>query len=160
MGSHRRFLTLLVFVSWAVSLSCRSSNETDNIAKLVYWTAPNVEFSVFDRALVEEWNASHPGRQIKWETIPAGTTSEEVILTAIATGTGPDISSNAFGGFAAQLADADAIVALDTLPGFWEVVENRNMTNNIKKNWFYKGHIYVMPIYISPQLMWYNKKKC
>ncbi|MEE9119245.1 MAG: extracellular solute-binding protein, partial [Calditrichia bacterium] len=121
------------------NMSCSSSNDTSNAAKIVYWTAPSVEVTEFETEIVAEWNSTHPDIQIDWKTIPAGRSSEEVILTAIATKTGPDICSNIFGGFAAQLADAKVIVALDTLPGFWEVVEKRKMTDIINKNWFYKG---------------------
>ncbi len=141
-----------------VGFFCKSTNEETKIKKIVYWTAPSVEVTEFERGIVAEWNSTHPDNQIDWKTIPAGRSSEEVILTAIATKTGPDICSNIFGGFAAQLADAKVIVALDTLPGFWEVVEKRKMTNIINKNWFYKGHVYVLPVYINPTMMWYNKK--
>ena len=136
---------------------CDSRQARDGSQNIVYWTAPSVELSRFEKKVVEEWNSSHPEARITWNTIPAGVTSEEVILTAIATRTGPDISSNIFGGFAAQLADAGVIVALDTLPGFWDLMERRNMANIIRDNWFYKGHVYIIPVYVNPQLMWYNQ---
>ncbi|MCH7731749.1 MAG: extracellular solute-binding protein [Candidatus Marinimicrobia bacterium] len=151
-------MTLLIYITiYTIVMSCHSSKlEVD--ANVVYWTAPSVELSRFESKMVEEWNSSHPDSTIDWKTIPAGTTSEEVLLTAIATRTGPDICSNIFGGFAAQLADAQVLVALDTLPGFWDVMEKRKMTNIIRNNWFYKGHVYVIPVYVNPEMMWYNKK--
>ena len=141
----------------AGGLSCSSYSDRANTAELIYWTAPSVEVSRFDRAIVEEWHASHANDPLKWGTIPAGTTSEEVILTSIATGTNPDICTNILAGFAAQLADAEAIVALDTLPGFWEIAEKRKMTDNIKNNWLYNGHVYDLPISTRIEPMWYNK---
>lgn len=141
----------------ATVMFCDSKQVRDGSQNVVYWTAPSVELSRFEKKIVEEWNASHPEAQITWNTIPAGVTSEEVILTAIATRTGPDISSNIFGGFAAQLADAGVIIALDTLPGFWDLMEKRKMANIIRDDWFYKGHVYIIPVYVSPQLMWYNQ---
>ncbi|RMD94153.1 MAG: extracellular solute-binding protein [Calditrichaeota bacterium] len=157
MYSFIKLVTLISFFS-IINLACFSSYESSDDGQLIYWTAPNVEVSEFDRTMVHMWNTTHPQNKIKWEIIPAGTTSEEVLLTAIATGRGPDISTNIFAGFAAQLAEADAIVALDTLPGFWQLLEKRKMTSIVKKNWMFKGHVYVLPIYISPQLMWYNKR--
>ncbi|MCH7679201.1 extracellular solute-binding protein [candidate division KSB1 bacterium] len=158
MKNQPKIFIAVLSILVAGGLSCSSSSDRANTAELIYWTAPSVEVSRFDRAIVEEWHASHANDPLKWGTIPAGTTSEEVILTSIATGTNPDICTNIFAGFAAQLADAEAIVALDTLPGFWEMAEKRKMTDNIKNNWLYKGHVYVLPIYISPEMMWYNKK--
>ncbi|MCH8012877.1 MAG: extracellular solute-binding protein [Candidatus Marinimicrobia bacterium] len=154
-----RLMTLLIYIAiYTIVMSCRSSKVEVDAKNVEYWTAPSVELSRFESKMVEKWNSSHPDSPIDWKTIPAGTTSEEVLLTAIATRTGPDICSNIFGGFAAQLADAQVLVALDTLPGFWDVMEKRKMTNIIRNNWFYKGHVYVIPVYVNPEMIWYNKK--
>ena len=153
--SSRLWSTLFFSACIFFILACASASKDDNT--LIYWTAPNINVAVFDRQIVQEWRQTFPEKPIRWEPIPAGTTSEEVILTAIATGTAPDISTNIFAGFAAQLADAAAVAALDTFPGFWELVEKRRMTRIVRRHWMYKGHVYVLPIYISPQLMWYNK---
>ena len=142
----------------AMLSSCGSEGKEAGSNGFEYWTAPSIELSRFEKDVVDKWNSTHKETPIDWKTIPAGTTSEEVILTAIATRTGPDVLSNVFGGFAAQLADAGVIVALDTLPGFWDVAENRKMANIIRNNWFYKGHVYVMPIYVNPEMVWYNEK--
>ena len=139
-------------------LSCGSNEKNSGSNGIEYWSAPSMELSRFEKEVVDEWNSTRWETPIDWKTIPAGNTSEEVILTAIATRTGPDVISNIFGGFAAQLADAGVIVALDTLPGFWDVVENRKMANIVRNDWFYKGHIYVMPVYTNPVMIWYNKK--
>ncbi|MEE8437489.1 MAG: extracellular solute-binding protein [Candidatus Neomarinimicrobiota bacterium] len=153
----KHFTTLVIFITvTAIVMSCHSS--TAEAKDVSYWTAPSVELSKFESRMVKKWNLIHPDSRIDWKTIPAGTTSEEVLLTAIATRTGPDICSNIFGGFAAQLADAKVLVALDTMPGFWDVMEKRNMTNIIRKNWLYNGHVYVIPVYVNPEQMWYNKK--
>lgn len=154
----KRLTTLALFIAITIIMSCNSSKVEDDTKAISYWTAPSLELSKFESKMVKEWNLSHPDSRIDWKTIPAGTTSEEVLLTAIATRTGPDICSNIFGGFAAQLADAKVLVALDTMPGFWDVMEKRNMANIIRNNWFYNGHVYVIPVYVNPEQMWYNKK--
>ena len=155
-----KYLTILaVFITvTTMVMSCHSSKAENDTKNISYWTAPSLELSKFESKVVEEWNLSHPDSRIDWKTIPAGTTSEEVLLTAIATRTGPDICSNIFGGFAAQMADAKVLVALDTMPGFWDVMEKRKMTNIIRNNWFYNGHVYVVPVYVNPEMIWYNKK--
>jgi len=139
-------------------VSCGSEDNKLRSGGIEYWSAPSIELSRFEKQVVDKWTSSHEETPIDWKTIPAGITSEEVILTSIATRTGPDLLSNIFGGFAAQLADAGVIVALDTFPGFWDVVENRQMTNIVRNDWFYKGHVYVMPVYINPEMIWYNKE--
>ena len=156
---NSRLLTRFLAITLGTTVMfCDSKVAKDGSRNVVYWTAPSVELSRFEKKVVEEWNSSHPDIPITWNTIPAGVTSEEVILTAIATRTGPDICSNIFGGFAAQLADAKVIVALDTLPGFWDLMKKRKMANIIRDNWFYKGHVYILPVYVNPELMWYNKR--
>ena len=130
-----------------------------NVVKLTFWTAPNPQQEAFWKGVVDEWNKSHPNIQIDWQVIPAGASSEEALLAAIATGTAPDISTNIFSGFAAQLVESKAVVSLDeTFPDFWDVVAARKMTNVLKKGWGYKGHYYVMPLYNNAMRFWWGEQ--
>ncbi|MDY7075790.1 MAG: extracellular solute-binding protein [Chloroflexota bacterium] len=125
---------------------------------VLFWTAPNPQQEAYWKDIVDDWNAANPNIQIEWEVIPAGASSEEVLLTAIATGTAPDISTNIFSGFAAQLVSSGAVVALDEeFPDFWDVVEGRQMRSILEKGWGYGGHQYVMPLYNNPSRYWWNK---
>ena len=124
---------------------------------LTFWTAPNPLQEAFWKDVVDEWNATHPKIQIEWQVIPAGASSEEVLLTAIATGTAPDISTNIFSGFAAQLVSSGAIVALDEeFPDFWDLAETRKMRSILEKGWGYQGHYYVLPLYNNPMRYWWG----
>ncbi|QTA38206.1 sugar ABC transporter substrate-binding protein [Thermosipho ferrireducens] len=127
------------------------------VKKLVFWTAPNPLQEEFWKPIVEEWNATHPDIQIEWKTIPAAGSSEEAILTSIAAGNAPDICTNIFSGFAAQLAEQNAILPLDVAFGgeFFELAEARKM-RNIIEGWKFNGHYYVIPIYSNPILMWWR----
>lgn len=124
--------------------------------EIVFWTAPNPLQEAFWKDLVTEWNDSHPDVHIKWSVIPAAGSSEEAILTAIAAGEGPDICTNIFSGFAAQLIEAGQIVPLETLPGFWDLIKTRNM-ETIIEGWKLAGHYYVFPIYSNPMMVWWRK---
>ena len=125
---------------------------------VVFWTAPNPQQEVYWKDVVDSWNATHPDIQIEWQVIPAGASSEEVLLTSIATGTAPDISTNIFSGFAAQLVTSGAAVALDeAFPDFWDVVEGRQMRSILEKGWGYKGHYYVLPLYNNAMRYWWSK---
>jgi multiple sugar transport system substrate-binding protein len=109
--------------------------------------------------VVDRWNAEHPEIQVEWQVIPAGASSEEVLLTAIATGTAPDISTNIFSGFAAQLVGSGAAVALDEeFSDFWDVVEGRQMRNILEKGWGVDGHYYVLPLYNNAMRYWWGQK--
>ncbi|POZ88663.1 MULTISPECIES: extracellular solute-binding protein [Petrotoga] len=123
--------------------------------KLVFWTAPNPQQEMFWKEVVAEYEALHPEIDIEWSTIPAAGSSEEAILTAIASGRGPDISTNIFSGFAAQLADIGQLVALNELEGFDELVETRKM-GSIIEGWKINDNAYVIPIYSNPILMWWR----
>lgn len=124
--------------------------------EIVFWTAPNPLQEEFWKGLVAEWNNNHPDVQIKWSVIPAAGSSEEAILTAIAAGEGPDICTNIFSGFAAQLIEADQLVPLETLPGFWDLIKARKM-ETIIEGWKLSNHYYVFPIYSNPMMMWWRK---
>lgn len=124
--------------------------------EIVFWTAPNPLQEKFWRPLVEEWNANHPDIQIKWSPIPASGSSEEAILTAIAAGNSPDICTNIFSGFAAQLIEADQLVSLESLPGYSDLIAERKM-ETIVEGWKFGGHNYVLPIYSNPMMFWWRK---
>ncbi|OAA29165.1 sugar ABC transporter substrate-binding protein [Kosmotoga arenicorallina S304] len=124
--------------------------------EIVFWTAPNPLQEKFWKPLVEEWNANHPDVQIKWSPIPASGSSEEAILTAIAAGSSPDICTNIFSGFAAQLIEADQLVALESLPGYADLIAERKM-ETIVEGWKFGGKNYVLPIYSNPMMFWWRK---
>jgi len=123
--------------------------------KLVFWTAPNPQQEAFWKEVVAEYESLHPDIDIEWSTIPAAGSSEEAILTAIASGRAPDISTNIFSGFAAQLVEIDQLMELDKLDGFDELVETRKM-GSIIEGWQINGKNYVIPIYSNPILMWWR----
>ncbi|HNU22929.1 MAG TPA: extracellular solute-binding protein [Mesotoga sp.] len=123
--------------------------------ELVFWTAPNPLQESFWKEVVSEWNQNNPDIQIKWSTIPAAGSSEEAILTSIASGRMPDICTNIFSGFAAQLIEADILVPLNSFPDFWELMEKRKMTS-IVESWKFGNDYYVLPIYSNPIMMWWR----
>lgn len=139
------FVTLLIFV--AISAFA--------VKEIVFWTAPNPFQEAFWKDLVAKWNDSHPDVQIKWSTIPAAGSSEEAILTAIAAGKSPDICTNIFSGFAAQLIEADQLVPFETLSGYWDLIDQRHM-RAIVEGWKLYGHYYVFPIYSNPMMFWWR----
>lgn len=153
----RKVLLFVVIVSMLVVSAVTQTTEA--ATTLTFWTAPNPQQEAYWKGIVDSWNASHPEIQVEWDVIPAGASSEEVLLTAIATGTAPDISTNIFSGFAAQLVTSEVVVALDEeFTDFWEVVEGRKMRSILEKGWGYKGHYYVLPLYNNAMRYWWSQK--
>nr|WP_206076300.1 extracellular solute-binding protein [Marinitoga lauensis] len=124
--------------------------------KIVFWTAPNPNQEAYWKKLVAEYEKLNPDIDIEWTTIPAAGSSEEAILSAIASGRTPDICTNIFSGFAAQLIELDQLVELNKLPGFNDLIASRKM-ESIIKGWNFMGKTYVLPIYSNPILMWWRK---
>src|SRR6056297_3753607 len=109
--------------------------------KITLWTAPNMYQEQFWKIILEEWKEVRPDIEVEWKTIPASGSSEEAILTAIVTDKTPDLCTNIFSGFAAQLIEADQLVALNTLEGFDQLVEKRKTKEGIQ-GWNFSGKYY------------------
>jgi multiple sugar transport system substrate-binding protein len=124
--------------------------------KIVLWTAPNMYQEQFWKAILDEWKVDHPEIEVEWKTIPASGSSEEAILTAIVTGQAPDLCTNIFSGFAAQLIEADQLEPLDNFSDFDELLATRKMEEAVK-GWDFDGSSYVFPIYSNPMLFWWRK---
>lgn len=147
MVNLRRIVVLMLMLSVVLGVAQ---------VRLKFWTAPNPLQEEFWKAVVTEWNKQRSDIQIEVQTIPAAGSSEEAILTAIASGNAPDFSENIFSGFAAQLADIGALYPFDNFGAdFQKLVEARKMKNIIEK-WKIKGKYYVLPIYSNPMLFWWR----
>jgi len=122
-----------------------------------FWVGADPRETAFWTRIFTEWDETHPDLKIDWRPAPTGKSGEEVLLTAIATGTGPDLSTGIFAGFAFQLMENDILVPFNKFEGFEELLEARSMTNIVKKAWGYKGDYYVLPMYTNPIAFWWNK---
>ncbi len=108
--------------------------------------------------MVAEWNAAHPNEKVKFQPVPEGQSSEEVVLAAIVGKTTPDIYSNMWQGDVEAYAKAKILVALDTLKGFKDFIYSRCDSSTIKEVTAADGHIYQVPWKVNPIMMIYNKK--
>lgn len=88
------------------------------VVRLVYWTSQNPQERTLADTLVARWNAARPDIQVTVQPIPAGQSSEEVILASIVAGTTPDLCSNIWPGVIHDLVRAGGVVPLDAMPGF------------------------------------------
>ncbi len=120
--------------------------------EVTFWTLPDPEPAAFWTEMAEKFMAENPSIELDVSAIVEAPTSEAVLLTAIAGGTPPTAAGGTFTGFAAQLAGEEAVVPLDTLPGWEDVVKARHMEEAIKAWQFPDGHYYILPIYSNPML--------
>ncbi|KAA1046931.1 ABC transporter substrate-binding protein [Pseudocitrobacter sp. 73] len=119
------------------------------------WVAPNENEEAFWNTMVKEWNKDPSHTPVEFTTIPAANSSEEAIMNALASGTEPDLSSNIFIGFASQLDEIGQTEDLSKMPGYDELIKNRQMTN-IVPAWKLNGKQTVLPIYVNPIVWWWR----
>ncbi len=120
--------------------------------KVTFWSGPNPLKEVFWRNMAKKFNASQDEVQVYVTAMVESPTSEATITNAVAGGKAPAASGNIFPGFGASLANSKALVPLDTMPGWDEVVKSRAMQDIIKDWTFPDGHVYILPVYCNPML--------
>lgn len=107
--------------------------------------------------MAQAYMASHHGIQINVTAMPESPTSEAGIQGALAGDAAPTASENIFTGFASLLVQDQALVPLDKLPGWNDLINTRHMSQ-VMTNWkFADSHSYVLPIYSNAMLVgWRN----
>ncbi len=134
-----------------------AATPADGIVRLVYWSSQNPQERELARVLTEKWNAENPGVQVTVQPLPAGQSSEEVLLAAIVAGTTPDVCSNIWPGILSDFVRAGGVLALDTLPGFQDFLDGRVPAALHERFRSDDGHFYQIPWKANPIMMLYNK---
>src|SRR4030043_955437 len=145
------FLFLLVILS-----SCYFGRKNKD-SVLEYWSSNNNGEITFSRKTVEAWNLLHPDYTLKYQPIPEGQSSEEIILAAVVGKTTPDIYSNMWQGSVEVYAKAKVLIPLDSLAGFIDFICDRCDSLTICEITSSDGHIYQVPWKINPFMTIYNK---
>jgi len=156
-------LSRIIILLLAVLTGCRQSEQgpdqrTDGKVRLTYWSAQNPGERNLAEILVEEWNAAHPNIQVDLQPLPAGQSSEEVLLAAIAAGTTPDVCSNVWPGVVDDFVRAGALVALDRFADFDSLSQSRFPEGIVERFSATDGRIYQIPWKTNPIMMLYNRK--
>ncbi len=156
MVSNRGSILLVVA---AIAVGCGSrTSERGGVAEIVYWPSANQQEIDLAREMVDRWNGAHPEVRVTMQPLPEGRSSEEVLLTAIAGGTTPDICSNIWPGVTSLFVEAGALVALDEFGDFATFVEDRTPRELIDSFRAPDGHIYQLPWKGNPIMMQYNTR--
>lgn len=123
-----------------------------------YWSSNNGGEIIFSKWAVERWNLAHPESRVKYQPIPEGQSSEEIILAAVVGKTTPDIYSNIWQGLVEFYGKSGILVPLDTLDGFMEFLRQRCDEATIQEVTANDGHIYQIPWKINPFMTVYNRQ--
>ena len=134
-------LFFILLAAWTL-FSCGRGKDDST---LEYWSSNNIGEITFSQQIVDQWNLSQDGLELKYQPIPEGQSSEEIILAAVVGKTTPDIYSNMWQGSVEFYAKSNILVPLDTLDGFMEFIQDRCDSLTIREITSQDGHIYQVP---------------
>ena len=149
---HCRLLFILL-----TAFNLFSCGGDKNDSALEYWSSNNIGEITFSQKIVDQWNLSRDGLELKYQPIPEGQSSEEIILAAVVGKTTPDIYSSMWQGSVEFYAKSKVLVPLDTLDGFMEFIQGRCDSLTIREITSADGHIYQVPWKINPFMTIYNR---
>src|SRR4030066_1924550 len=149
-------LIMIIIVLLTYLLNTCSNSNKDSRDEILYWCSNNNDEIKFAKVSTEEWNRNNPKDQVKYQPVPEGRSSEEIILAAVVGNTTPDIYSNMWQGDVEAYAQAGVLVAFDTLKGFMDFINERSDSEVIEEIKSLDGHIYQIPWKINPIMLIYN----
>ena len=115
-----------------------------------FWSAPNENQFEYWTAKAKAYNEQN--REVN------GNSSEAAIQNALATDAAPAASENINNSFMATLADSDAVYDIQDEDFYKTIISNKALDDKVTSTWKYNGKQYVIPIYINPICLNWNKK--
>ncbi len=153
-----QFLPMLLLLYTLLFGACGKDGAHHGGQAIEYWSSNNGGEIIFSKWAVERWNQQHPDSRVKYQPVPEGQSSEEIILAAVVAKTTPDIYSNIWQGLVEFYGKSGILVPLDTLDGFMEFLRQRCDEATIQEITSTDGHVYQIPWKINPFMTVYNKK--
>jgi multiple sugar transport system substrate-binding protein len=123
---------------------------------LTYWPAANPVETRLAIRLTAEWNLANPDIQVRAQPLPAGRSSEEVLLAAIVAKATPDVSSNVSSALLARLVRAGGVVRLDDRVATSARLKERTNAAMLASLRLPDGGIYAFPWKTNPEMLMYN----
>jgi multiple sugar transport system substrate-binding protein len=123
---------------------------------LTYWPAANPAETRLANRLTEQWNRENPDVQVRVQPLPAGRSTEEVLLAAIVARATPDVSSNVSSALLSRLVRAGGVVRLDDLAPTAARLSERTTSAMVSSLRLPDGGIYAMPWKTNPEMLMYN----
>jgi len=147
---------LLVLTTSMLLAACggiSATGSTNSSQSITFWAAPNPPQQAFWSGMAKQYMTQYADVKITVKAMSESPSSEAAIQAALAGGTGPTASENIFTGFAGQLMNDQAIVPLDQMPGWNDLITARHMNQSIASWKYSDGHTYVLPIYTNAVLL-------
>lgn len=132
------------------------ANTTAAPITLTYWPAANPTETAVAMRLTAEWNKANPDVQVRVQPLPAGRSSEEVLLAAIVAKATPDVSSNVSSALLARLVRAKGVVRLDNLVATAARLKERANPAMLSSLRLPDSGIYAFPWKTNPMMLMYN----
>jgi len=123
---------------------------------LTYWPAANPPETRLAMRLAKQWNAENPDVQVQVQPLPAGRSSEEVLLAAIVAKATPDVSSNVSSALLARLVRANGVVRLDNRVATAARLNERTNPAMLGSLRLPDSGIYAFPWKTNPEMLMYN----
>jgi multiple sugar transport system substrate-binding protein len=123
---------------------------------LTYWPAANPPETRLAMRLAAQWNSENPDVQVQVQPLPAGRSSEEVLLAAIVAKATPDVSSNVSSALLARLVRAGGVVRLDNRVATAARLKERTNSTMLASLRLPDGGIYAFPWKTNPEMLMYN----
>jgi len=123
---------------------------------LTYWPAANPTETRLANRLAAQWNAENPEVQVRVQPLPAGRSSEEVLLAAIVAQATPDVSSNVSTALLARLVRAGSVVRLDDRVATSARLRERTSPAMLAPLRMPNGGVYAFPWKTNPEMLMYN----
>lgn len=123
---------------------------------LTYWPAANPTETKVAMRLTQQWNAENPDVQVRVQPLPAGRSSEEVLLAAIVAKATPDVSSNVSSALLARLVRARGVVRLDDRVATSARLRERTNAPMLSALRLPDSGIYALPWKTNPMMLMYN----
>ncbi len=123
---------------------------------LTYWPAANPPETRLAMRLAAQWNLENPDVQVRVQPLPAGRSTEEVLLAAIVARATPDVSSNVSSALLARLVRAKGVVRLDNRVATAARLQERTSPAMLASIRLPDGGIYAFPWKTNPMMLMYN----
>jgi multiple sugar transport system substrate-binding protein len=144
------FVHCTLFIIHYPLISCQPRDATNPNRPLIFWCSNNAAEITLAREFTERWQRGQPQTPLRFQPIPEGQSSEEIILASVVGKTTPDIYANMWQGNVEMYAKAGVLVPLDTIQGFTEFIRDRCDSVTIREITAGDGHIYQVPWKVNP----------
>jgi len=152
-----RFIIIIFFFNLT---QCRRQTDTiEEIVSIVFWHSFVASSLPALNNLIEDFHAEYPNIRIKAQYVPTGDALIQKLITAIQSGTTPDISW-VHSDFLDKLVTADAIYPMDHFikdPDGLSAEIMEDIYSHLLCSGSYKGTLYTLPMEATTLALLYNK---